>query len=118
MSSPKNAVKKSDKFSHEQINSLKTFLSSFYFLAEEAERDGFPDIHMFLKEGIYFIDCMLQAKGQKESYEVIDDSLFRAMRFLSQISQITDTSRREFVDMFETLQEIFQSRKSSVGKTH
>lgn len=89
--------------SESQIQSLKTFAASFYFLANEAEKDEFPYISIFLKEGISRIDNILAGKEQDYLPKVIDESLFNAMSFLYGLSQLSPKVRSDFANFFGDL---------------
>lgn len=110
----KKKATKEESLTKKQIESLKTMALSFYFLADEAERDGFKEMNIYLREGIFRIDNLLNKQKNPPMTRIIDESLFNAMKFLYKLNQLSESSRIEFVSFFNSLKEICVSNKLAI----
>jgi hypothetical protein len=92
---------------------LQSFVSCLYYLSQEAAREGLPYITAVLKDTIGKIDLL--SRGELiDTSELIDDSLYEALSFLHELSELEPADRADFMAIYNSLRKTIRVREKKV----
>jgi hypothetical protein len=88
-----------------QYDELKAILASVHYLAIEAKKEGFGEVHLMLKRVIAEIDAFI--KGSRENLadideRLLDSDLYTIMEIMSRVRKSDKFDLQALLDALET----------------